>query len=81
MIEELNRVVLTEDLPEGHLRAGDLGVVVLVHGEHVGYTVEFVTLDGETVAGDSRLRWDTLVQVVPGPNRLELTNLNAVRKK
>ena len=39
------------------------------------------SLDGETVAGDSRLRWDTPVQVVPGPNRLELTYLNAVRKK
>ena len=33
MIHELTRVVLTEDVPEYNLQAGDLGVVVLVHRE------------------------------------------------
>ena len=37
------------DLPDHSLRAGDLGTVVLVHS-HGGYEVEFMTLDGETVA-------------------------------
>jgi len=50
MIEELDRVVLTVDVPTHNLKAGDIGVVVLVHGEHEGYELEFVTLDGETVA-------------------------------
>ena len=49
MIKELETVVLTTDLQEHGLRAGDLGTVVLVH-THGGYEVEFMTLDGETVA-------------------------------
>jgi len=49
MIKELDTIVLTTDLPEFGLRAGDLGTVVLVH-KHRGYEVEFITLDGETVA-------------------------------
>jgi hypothetical protein len=49
MINELEAVVLTTDLPEHGLKAGDLGTVVLVH-RHVDYEVEFMTLDGETVA-------------------------------
>jgi hypothetical protein len=50
MITELDRVVLTADLPEHHLKAGDIGTVVLVHRDNQGYEVEFVTLAGETVA-------------------------------
>jgi Domain of unknown function (DUF4926) len=49
MIDELTMVVLTADFPEHGLKAGDLGTVVLVH-KHGGYEVEFMTLDGETVA-------------------------------
>jgi Domain of unknown function (DUF4926) len=49
MINELDTVVLTTDLPEHSLKAGDLGTVVLVH-RHSGYEVEFMTPDGETVA-------------------------------
>ncbi|MBI1802342.1 MAG: DUF4926 domain-containing protein [Chloroflexi bacterium] len=50
MIRELESVVLTTDLPEHGLKRGDLGTVVLVHRDAEGYEVEFVTLDGETVA-------------------------------
>jgi hypothetical protein len=49
MIKELDTVVLTTELPAYSLKAGDLGTVVLVH-RHGGYEVEFMTLDGETVA-------------------------------
>jgi Domain of unknown function (DUF4926) len=49
MIDELKTVILTADLPEYGLKAGDLGVVLLVH-RHGGYEVEFMTLDGEAVA-------------------------------
>jgi hypothetical protein len=50
MIRELDRVVLTTDLPEYRLKEGDIGTVVLVHQGGKGYEVEFATLDGETVA-------------------------------
>jgi hypothetical protein len=49
MIRELETVVLATDLPGHGLKAGDLGTVVLLH-RHGGYEVEFMTLDGETVA-------------------------------
>jgi hypothetical protein len=49
MMKELDTVVLTADLPEYGLSAGDLGTVVLVH-KHGGYEVECMTLDGETIA-------------------------------
>ncbi len=50
MIRELDSVVLTADLPEHGLRAGDIGAVVMVHHNGEGYEVEFVALDGETMA-------------------------------
>jgi hypothetical protein len=37
-------------LPEYSLERGDIGTVVLMHRGGEGYEVEFVTLDGETVA-------------------------------
>ena len=49
MSKELDTVVLTEDLPEHGLKRGDLGTVVLIHAAG-GYEVEFVTLDGQTLA-------------------------------
>lgn len=49
MINELDQVALTENLPEHGLIRGDLGTVVLLHGEQA-YEVEFVSLDGETIA-------------------------------
>jgi len=50
MIRELDTVVLTTDLPEYGLMAGDVGTVVLVHRDGAGYEVEFMTMDGETIA-------------------------------
>lgn len=50
MIHELDTVVLITDLPEHGLKAGDLGTVVFVHEGGAGYEVEFMTLDGETIA-------------------------------
>ena len=49
MLRELDTIVLAVDLPNYGLRRGDVGTVVLVHGEG-GYEAEFMTLDGETVA-------------------------------
>ena len=50
MIREHDCVVLTEDLPEEGLQAGDIGTVVHIHQAGAGYEVEFMTLAGETVA-------------------------------
>lgn len=49
MIKELDRVVLRVDLPESGLKAGDVGTAVLDHAGR-GYEVEFLTLDGATLA-------------------------------
>jgi predicted GH43/DUF377 family glycosyl hydrolase len=48
MIKELDSVVLTVDLPKQALKKGDVGTVVLLHG-NVGYEVEFMTLGGEAL--------------------------------
>ncbi len=50
MIKEHDCIVLTQDIPEEGLRAGDVGTVVHVHPEAAGYEVEFMTLTGRTVA-------------------------------
>ena len=50
MIKELDRVVLTADLPEHGLMSGDIGTVVLIHRGGIGFEVEFLALDGETLA-------------------------------
>lgn len=43
-------VVLTRDLPEHGLRAGDVGAVVHIYADGQAYEVEFVTGTGETLA-------------------------------
>ncbi len=55
MIREMDSVVLTTDLSGYGLERGDIGTVVLVHRGGKGYEVEFVALDGETVAVTSVL--------------------------
>ena len=49
-IKEHDCVVLTADLPAEKLEAGDVGTVVHLHQGGVAYEVEFITLDGHTVA-------------------------------
>ncbi|MBI3580973.1 MAG: DUF4926 domain-containing protein [Nitrospinae bacterium] len=50
MIHELDNVVLETDLPKNGLKRGDIGTVVMLHNAGKGAEVEFVALDGETVA-------------------------------
>ena len=50
MIQEHDCIVLTQDIPQEGLRAGDVGTVVHVHAGAAGYEVEFMTLTGRTVA-------------------------------
>ncbi|GAC1300820.1 MAG: DUF4926 domain-containing protein [Isosphaeraceae bacterium] len=50
MIQEHDCIVLTDDLPDEGLQAGDVGTVVHIHGDRAAYEVEFMTLTGQTVA-------------------------------
>jgi len=50
MIREHECVVLTSDLPDDQLQAGDVGTVVHIHRDGAAYEVEFVTLAGQTIA-------------------------------
>lgn len=49
-IKEHDCVVLTADFPEEKLKSGDVGTVVHIHQGGAAYEVEFMTLDGHTVA-------------------------------
>ena len=52
-IAEHDVVVLTRDVPEHNLVAGDTGVVVSIHagadGAHLGYVLELFAVDGSTI--------------------------------
>ncbi|MCE9553673.1 MAG: DUF4926 domain-containing protein [Planctomycetes bacterium] len=50
MIREHDCIVLTSDLRDEGLQAGDVGTVVHIHGQAEAYEVEFMTLTGQTVA-------------------------------
>ncbi len=50
MIKEHENAVLTVDLPSTGLMAGDVGVVVHVYENAKAYEVEFIALDGNTLA-------------------------------
>lgn len=49
-IYEHDTVVLTRDLTEPRLRAGDVGAVIHVYKDGKAYEVEFVTGSGKTLA-------------------------------
>ena len=50
MIKEHDLIVLTCDLSEEGLKSGDVGTVVHIHKRGEAFEVEFVTLNGDTVA-------------------------------
>lgn len=49
MLKEHERAVLTVDLPDWALKAGDLGTIVHVYSDQAAYEIEFFTLDGRTL--------------------------------
>jgi hypothetical protein len=49
MLNVLDTVVLTRDIPDSGLRRGDLGAIVEVHGANA-FEVEFVAASGRTQA-------------------------------
>ncbi len=50
MIKEHDRIVLLENIQEHDLQTGDVGTVVHIHRQGKAFEVEFMTLDGGTVA-------------------------------
>ena len=50
MLKEHDRVVLTADLSDLHLKAGDVGTIVHVHRTGAAFEVEFHALDGSSAA-------------------------------
>ena len=50
MIEELEIVALSHDLPSAGLKKGATGTVVTVYNDGEAYDVEFVGPDGDTLA-------------------------------
>ncbi|MCX7429068.1 MAG: DUF4926 domain-containing protein [Planctomycetia bacterium] len=50
MIQQHDCIVLTEDIADDRLQAGDVGTVVHIHRDAAGYEVEFTTLTGRTIA-------------------------------
>jgi len=50
MIQELDCVALTEDLPTRGLKKGSIGTAVMVYNKGEAYEVEFMTSNGETIA-------------------------------
>ncbi len=50
LIDELDAVALTCDLPKHGLVRRDVGTAVLAHGNGAAFEVEFVGYDGHTVA-------------------------------
>ena len=54
-MSEFELVVLTEDVPDGKLKIGDVGTISAVICEGKAYEVEFVTYTGETLAVETLL--------------------------
>jgi hypothetical protein len=50
MINKHDCIVLTQDISDENLKAGDVGTVVHIHRDAAAYEVEFMTLTGRTLA-------------------------------
>lgn len=48
MLNELDRIVLTEPLPAERLVTGDVGTIVHLYEDGAAFEIEFLTLDGQT---------------------------------
>ena len=50
MFKEHDQLVLTADISDKGLQAGDVGTIVHIHPEERAFVVEFMALDGDTLA-------------------------------
>ncbi len=74
-LAEHDVVVLTRDLPNHALRAGDVGAVVHVYPDGQAYEVEFVTGSGHTLAVETLEPKD--VRSLGDSEILHIRNVNA----
>ena len=49
-MNDFDLVVLTMDIPDKNLTAGDVGTIVHIHDGGAAFIVEFMTYGGDTVA-------------------------------
>jgi hypothetical protein len=49
VIEEHAKAVLTTDLPEHNLKAGDVGTIVHIYSDGKAYELEIFSVEGHTV--------------------------------
>ncbi|MGP1347255.1 MAG: DUF4926 domain-containing protein [Phycisphaerales bacterium] len=49
-LQEHDTVILTVDLPQHRLRAGDIATIVHIHDNGAGYEIELTTLAGQSIA-------------------------------
>ena len=61
MFKEHERIVLITDILEEGLVAGDVGTIVHIHPREEAFVVEFMALDGNTIA---------IATVLPSQTRL-----------
>ena len=71
MLAEHDRAVLTDDIAERDLKAGDVGTIVHVYPGGEAFEVEFLALDGDTAA---------LATVLPSQVRVARTDLTHARE-
>ncbi|MBD1855615.1 MULTISPECIES: DUF4926 domain-containing protein [Leptolyngbya] len=64
MIQELDTVILTRDIQENGLRAGDRGAVVHCYSDGQAFEIEFINAKGHTIA---------LLTLAPADIQLETT--------
>ena len=50
MIQELDTVILTHDMPDHGLKQGDMGAIVHCYPDGAAFEVEFMTKEGHTTA-------------------------------
>ena len=50
MLKELDSIILTTDIDDEGLKAGDVGTIVHMHPGGEAFMVEFMTLDGNTIS-------------------------------
>lgn len=50
MIKEHDSFILTKDISGLQLQSGDMGIVVAIHEQANAFEVEFMTLEGQTIA-------------------------------
>ncbi len=75
-LRELDLAALRVELPALALVVGDVGTVVLVHGDGQAYEVEFVAADGRTIAVETLGPGD--VEPVAGHEILHVRKLAVV---